>query len=210
MYWGFFLEFLGLDLLSMSAYLWSSVASSLWAANQAHYVMEFTGSETFLSLFPDPLGTDWLYHIWRAANGLNLFKPWSLNAWAPCSFEFTSGKMWRMNLHSKMCFRCKHPTGQRNNWVSHVVWAVEWTFCRRDHKYYWWITWRIFLWARVNKMWWKKSLLQSVKWVCKVKGKFGARGACVKKGSQTSNFLCEHLLQTGKAKPLCGYQKSDQ
>lgn len=31
-----------------------------------------------------------------------------------------------------------------------------------------------------------------------------------KKEAQTSNFLCEHLLQNGKAKPLCDYQKSDQ
>lgn len=30
-----------------------------------------------------------------------------------------------------------------------------------------------------------------------------------KKEAQTSNFLCEHLQQNGKAKPLCGYQKSD-
>lgn len=31
-----------------------------------------------------------------------------------------------------------------------------------------------------------------------------------KKEAQTSHFLCEHLLQNGKAKPLCGYLKSDQ
>lgn len=34
-------------------------------ANQLLYVMEFTGLRTCLPLFPDPLGTKRLYHIWH-------------------------------------------------------------------------------------------------------------------------------------------------
>lgn len=65
-------------------------------ANQLLYVMEFTGSRTCLPLFPTPLATKRLYHIWHKRMALNLFKPWSLTAWAPTSTDWPlQAEIWR-------------------------------------------------------------------------------------------------------------------
>lgn len=103
-------------------------------ANQLLYVMEFTGSRTCLPLFPGPLGTKRLYHIWhdRMASiclshdlwlqGPHIFRP----ACTSLVIKRDDSHLYVLNFKQQRCYGCRHPTVHTNKWARLCVFlAVE-------------------------------------------------------------------------------------